>query len=85
MDEAVRAGGGDGGARGEEGVRRSYTLGCTLGACMSVDGSRDELIDLQAQGRTPVLGLGRRLGLGERGEEGSRCEQGLGRGLEWQT
>jgi hypothetical protein len=24
-----------------------YKLGCKLGACMSVDGSRDELIDLQ--------------------------------------
>ena len=33
--------------REERGAFDMYKLGCKLGACMPVDGSRDELIDLQ--------------------------------------
>ena len=38
--------GGEAGREGK-GPFDMYTLGCKLGACRSVDGSRDELINLQ--------------------------------------
>ena len=71
-----------GGGGGREGKLpfKIYNLGCNLGACMSIDESRDHLINLQGwpKDAPPFTFPEADLEVGERGEEDWGCEQGVG-------